>query len=895
MMKQPEEEEEEEDKEQWGLLEKSFSGTAGQKGPDHHLEAYLNERLYNKRKEQEEPEIEKSREERLYEVPANLQVPDAAEGQADKMSWVAGLAEVALPVEYKLKNIEATEKAKREYLYGEHASAKPGAVIETDAVTRKAFGSRFMNVDRRDDSKAQNQLRTALELELVQACVGTLSPACPRRSWSQLSFSFKEGGIITSWNKRAEEVLGRKSQDVMGQAWTSLVVEGCAAEAEAAIEAVQAPGEEVSIPLMTGEDKRCCMRFVVRKFGRKSCFLFSCGHTPPTSSGVPSWPLEIRNAEGQGKSAYAVCDLPENQILLEEEPFYTRTPPAELHGRKEWDEDWSAAFTRIKAPMRLPGGDSEKEKPLLASTALVRDVLGFVKMPESLRGALLSFSFPALDLEHGLVDVALQLAKLCKERLPECKAFEVEWLQIGILVTEMNIFPGGRVFWTMSRINHSCAPNCVFTNAPGRWGLRTLRPIRKGEELTISYLGEELLLPTGQRRWLLWRSKCFICQCSRCTGSEDPLRDRACICLGRAPLSWRVVHKPAVWQRAEPSTKSRAVALLKEGFEFGSTGEIRRTSEGAWVQVEKCEVNGQTSGWGLIDGAALGLGRLIEPCEGRLPSLSPHDGVAPGELRDRLQKRALASRAGLRLNWYDGDKLERYALPAASAATQWRRDDGDDEDTDAETGAEVQGPACLPIGWARLRGENWHCRCGCITQAMAAEKELSEVAQRVFALSLPDQPRASQAGVKGLALPDEGFVLTALRLADDAGSLFGRRHWIWQWGLLFAVDLDLSLIRYTYMQWDAAFASGTAAMLIEVWDWLTSLGLSQEPSLFLHSRAQRLAKELESVTPPNHRKDDKDRFRELQGELRRRLEASSPSVSLLPPREFIPGSLFIAH
>ena len=28
-----------EDKEQWGLLEKSFSGTAGQKGPDHHLEA----------------------------------------------------------------------------------------------------------------------------------------------------------------------------------------------------------------------------------------------------------------------------------------------------------------------------------------------------------------------------------------------------------------------------------------------------------------------------------------------------------------------------------------------------------------------------------------------------------------------------------------------------------------------------------------------------------------------------------------------------------------------------------------------------------------------------------------------------------------------------------------
>ena len=75
------------------------------------------------------------------------------------------------------------------------------------------------------------------------------------------------------------------------------------------------------------------------------------------------------------------------RLFKEEEPFYTRTPPAELHGRPEWDEasragmfaeasshsqrvccqDWSAAFTRIKAPMRLPGGESEKEKPLLAS------------------------------------------------------------------------------------------------------------------------------------------------------------------------------------------------------------------------------------------------------------------------------------------------------------------------------------------------------------------------------------------------------------------------------------------------------------------------------------------------------------------------------------------------
>lgn len=50
-------------------------------------------------------------------------------------------------------------------------------------------------------------------------------------------------------------------------------------------------------------------------------------------------------------------------------------------------------------------------------------------------------------------------------------------------------------------------------------------------------------------------------------------------------------------------------------------------------------------------------------------------------------------------------------------------------------------------------------------------------------------------GFSGLALPAESFVLAALRLADDAGALFGRRHWIWHWGLLFAVDLEMSLNR----------------------------------------------------------------------------------------------------
>merc|ERR1711904_265934 len=97
---------------------------------------------------------EKTREDLLYEVPDQLQVADNQSNQIDKMSWQAGLSEVALPVEYKIQNIEATERAKREFLHGERSNEK-GAVLEPDAVTRKAFGSRFMNyADKSEDSKS---------------------------------------------------------------------------------------------------------------------------------------------------------------------------------------------------------------------------------------------------------------------------------------------------------------------------------------------------------------------------------------------------------------------------------------------------------------------------------------------------------------------------------------------------------------------------------------------------------------------------------------------------------------------------------------------------------------------------------------------------------------------
>lgn len=691
------------------------------------------------------------------------------------------------------------------------------------------------------------------------------------RTWSQLSFSYKDKGIITTWNKKAEEVLGHKSEDVVEKVWTDLLAEGWVDQCLEAVEKIQSPGEEVVLPMVTGEGLHCTVRFVVRKFGRSSCFFFSCGHTPPSPT-VTKWPLEIRSVEGQGRCAFATHDLAARELLLEEEPFYTRMPPKQLQGRPEWDEAWTVAFNGIRAMLTAPKDSAfaaMPEKPLLASTALVRDLLSFALLPETLIGALMNFSYPDLDSEHALVEVARQLAELCKERLPECRDADVKLLQLGVLVTEMNIFPGGRIFWTMSRINHSCAPNCVFSAAPNRWGLRSIRDIAAGEEITISYLGEELLLPTLHRQWLLWRSKCFICRCPRCEKPEDPLRDRACNSCAPLPRRWQVVHQPAVWRRKEPATGGRAVALLKEGTEFDATGELRSTKEGLWVFGE--DADSKKSGWVLVDGSALGLGPLIEPID---PDFS---NIWPGKLKRRFQKKALHRPGDMReFDWYDLDKVRRVM--------RWRKEEGSEQTNAAGESVPV----------VRFRDGRWTCK-SCGEEGEAFEKEekaLVEVAQRVFAMTLPDQRRASTAGVKGLALPTESFVLSALRLADDAGCLFGRRHWIWQMGLLFAVDLDLSLSRYTYMKWDGEFLLGTASMLLEVWDWLASLDLSQEPGYFLHSRALLLSRELDSVDPPDV---IKDRFQFLQKKLHQRLDSLSPAVSILPARDFIPETLFVAH
>merc|ERR1712232_1304184 len=74
------------------------------------------------------------------------------------------------------------------------------------------------------------------------------------------------------------------------------------------------------------------------------------------------------------------------------------------------------------------------------------------------------------------------------------------------------------------------------------------------------------------------------------------------------------------------------------------------------------------------------------------------------------------------------------------------------------------------------------------------------------------------------------FVKQVLQLVDDVSVLLGRRHWAYQLGMLFMIDLDLSIFTYTSSNAKSPeYFAFTVEGLVAMWDWLDSLDLSQEP------------------------------------------------------------------
>jgi hypothetical protein len=121
--------------------------------------------------------------------------------------------------------------------------------------------------------------------------------------------------------------------------------------------------------------------------------------------------------------------------------------------------------------------------------------------------------------KHACADhAALQTALQQQQQQADHKD---ELLRV-MLIWTCNAFAQGRVYETISRLNHSCDPNAVVqTEGDERQRIVAATSIAIGDEISISYLGLMLYSETSVRQAQLSQTKHFDCACTRCTTEAD--------------------------------------------------------------------------------------------------------------------------------------------------------------------------------------------------------------------------------------------------------------------------------------------------------------------------------------------------------------------------------------
>lgn len=85
---------------------------------------------------------------------------------------------------------------------------------------------------------------------------------------------------------------------------------------------------------------------------------------------------------------------------------------------------------------------------------------------------------------------------------------------------EIGVNDGTSIYPIVGRFfRHSCYPNAVLVTFDRSIIVLTIRPIKKDEEITISYMPDELDQSTKDRRKYLLERYRFFCMCERCNDS----------------------------------------------------------------------------------------------------------------------------------------------------------------------------------------------------------------------------------------------------------------------------------------------------------------------------------------------------------------------------------------
>ncbi|XP_031619164.1 SET and MYND domain-containing protein 4-like isoform X2 [Contarinia nasturtii] len=84
------------------------------------------------------------------------------------------------------------------------------------------------------------------------------------------------------------------------------------------------------------------------------------------------------------------------------------------------------------------------------------------------------------------------------------------------------------IFDVLSMVNHSCIPNLSFDTVGSKLGhCMAVRPIKKGDQVFINYLGNDVHKPVEQRQKALKGNWGFDCKCDKCEPVEQTPENEA--------------------------------------------------------------------------------------------------------------------------------------------------------------------------------------------------------------------------------------------------------------------------------------------------------------------------------------------------------------------------------
>ena len=222
-----------------------------------------------------------------------------------------------------------------------------------------------------------------------------------------------------------------------------------------------------------------------------------------------------------GQTHYCSAKCRDEQVLLHQPICAILRDAPLLADRHHCPPDLVRALLQLVAK-RAAGLQQCAESP--NHEALRSDPLAFEAGPEAFSQMLVHPG--ALDSESrsSLRALAVSICdRIPEEMRPPLDLFLMWASQInsnshGLNRTNAaNVSMGFGLFPLGSIFNHSCLPNCTYTNEGPQLVFRLLRPVREGEELCVNYT--ELYAARDERRAELHATKSFECRCRRCTHS----------------------------------------------------------------------------------------------------------------------------------------------------------------------------------------------------------------------------------------------------------------------------------------------------------------------------------------------------------------------------------------